>query len=132
MAGNLSNYLEMKLLDHFLGTAPFTMPTGVYVALYTTNPNEDNSGNEVTTTAYPSYSRIAATFTPADATGASNSTLLTWQYDGASDLAVSHFGLLDAATGGNLLVYGQLTQAKTLSNTDKLELQSGNFNVTLD
>ena len=40
MAGNLTNYLENKLLDHFLGTTSYTMPSPVYVALFTVAPGD--------------------------------------------------------------------------------------------
>lgn len=44
----LSNYLENKLLDAVLAGVPFTSPTKVYVALFTSNPGEDGTGTEVT------------------------------------------------------------------------------------
>lgn len=48
MAGNLTNYLENKLLDHFLGTTAYTMPSPVYVALFTVAPGDAGGGTEVT------------------------------------------------------------------------------------
>ena len=38
----LSNYSEKALLDHLLGTATFTKPTTVYVALFTAS---DSTGD---------------------------------------------------------------------------------------
>ena len=59
MAGNLSDYLENKLIDHFLGTTSYTMPTPVYVALYTVTPSDAGGGTEATG---GSYARQTAAF----------------------------------------------------------------------
>lgn len=130
MAGNLSDYLENKLLDHSLGTTAFTMPTGVKVALFTSNPTDAGTGAEVTTAQFPSYARIACTFNPATNGATTNKDTLTWTFDGTTALTISHVGIYDSAN--NLLWYGQLSQSKTLNNTDKFELPSGNVNVSLD
>ena len=69
MAGNLSNYLENKILDHFLGTTSYTMPADVYVALYTAAPNDAGGGTEATG---GSYARQIATFSSASGGATSN------------------------------------------------------------
>lgn len=130
MAGNISDFLENKLIDHSLGTASYTAPTSVTVALFTSNPTDAGTGAEVTTTQFPSYARQACTFNPATNGATTNKDTLTWTFDGGSALTISHIGLY--SNTGDLLWHGALSTAKTLNNTDKFELPSGNLNVSLD
>ena len=48
----LSDYLENELLDHALGTGSFTAPTNVYLSLYTTDPTDADTGNELSGNGY--------------------------------------------------------------------------------
>jgi hypothetical protein len=52
MAGNLTNYLENKLIDHFLGTTSYTMPADVYVALFTVAPSDAAGGTSCAPTRF--------------------------------------------------------------------------------
>jgi hypothetical protein len=71
MAGNLSDYLENKLLDHFLATAAYTAPSNVYVALMTVA--EDDTGTAGTEVTGGSYARQSATFDSAASGATQNS-----------------------------------------------------------
>ena len=71
MPGNLTNYLESKLIDHFLGTTTYTKPSAVYVGLFTVTPGEAGGGTEVTG---GSYARQAATFGAASSGATTNNS----------------------------------------------------------
>ena len=45
---SISNYAELKILDHTTGTASWTMPSGVYVKLHTGDPGEAGTSNAAT------------------------------------------------------------------------------------
>ena len=47
-----SNYLENKVIDHFLGTSSTSAPSNVYMGLFTSNPTDANSGTEVSGNGY--------------------------------------------------------------------------------
>ena len=64
--GAFSNYLEEKIVEHFLRNNAITPPTTVYVALFESDPGEATAGTE---TAYTGYARQAATWTALDANG---------------------------------------------------------------
>jgi hypothetical protein len=66
----MSNYLENALLNGTLNATTYTAPTTVYVSLWTSNPNDDGSGTEVSG---GSYARVAVSF--ATATGTSGQVL---------------------------------------------------------
>jgi len=124
-----SNYLENKLLDHVLRNVSYTSPTTVYVGLYTTNPGEGNTGTEVSG---GSYARQAVSVTTAAGGIVTSSADVTFPQATANWGTISHVGLLDAITSGNLLMYTPLTTSKTIETDDILKINTGSLTVTLD
>ena len=124
----LSNYLENALINGTLRNTQYTVPTNVYVSLFTTDPTDAGSGAEVTG---GSYVRKVATF-GAPSNGAS-STNADVQFDQATADwgTISWFGIHDASTAGNLLYHGALTVSKTIATGDVFKIASGNLTVTL-
>jgi hypothetical protein len=107
--GGLSTYLKNKLQDAALGGG-YTKPGTVYVALYTATPNADGGGTEVTG---GSYARAAVTnnstnWPNATAGVKENGAIIT--FAAATDAwgTVTHWGIFDALTSGNLLWWGTL------------------------
>jgi hypothetical protein len=127
MAGNLSDYLENKLIDHFLGTTTFTKPSAVYVALFTVAPNDAGGGTEVTG---GSYARQTATFTAAASGATSNDSNIDFtNMPAATTVAI---GIYDALTSGNLLLWGTLTANKTTDAGDTLRIATGDLDISID
>ena len=121
MAGK-SNYLEGQYLTHELRTGSFTKPAGIFVALLTAAPSDAGGGTECTG---GDYARVQCG--PSDATwsapsgtprSSSNVGSVTFPTPSANWGSATHFGLSDAATGGNLLRWAALTTAKTINNGD--------------
>ena len=127
MAGNLTNYLENKLIDHFLGTASYTMPTDVYVALFTVSPGESGGGTEVTG---GSYARQIATFSAASSGATSNDSNI--DFTGMPAATTVAIGIFDALTSGNMLLYGTLTANKTTDAGDTLRIATGDLDISID
>ena len=127
MAGNLSNYLENKLLDHFLGTTAYTMPTTVYVGLYTVAPTDAGGGTQVTG---GSYARQTAAFSAA-ASGATSNTA-NIDFAGMPAATTVAIGVFDAITSGNLLLWGTLTANKTTDAGDTLRIATGDLDISID
>lgn len=127
MAGNLSDYLENKLLDHFLGTTTYTKPTTVYVALYTAAPNDAGGGTEVTG---GSYARQTAAFDAASSGATQNSANI--DFTNMPACTVVAIGVHDALTSGNLLVHGTLTANKSLDAGDTLRIATGDLDISIN
>lgn len=127
MAGNLSDYLENKLLDHFLGTTSYTMPAAAYVALYSVAPGDAGGGTEISG---GSYARQAATFSAASAGATSNSGNI--DFTNMPAVTVVAIGIHDALTSGNLLLWGTLTTNKTTDAGDTLRIATGDLDITID
>lgn len=127
-----SNFLENKILDHTLrGSAgAYTAPTTIYVGLFTASPTDANSGTEVSG---GSYARQAITFGTAAASGSiSNTATVTFPTATASWGTITHIGLYDAVSAGNLLYWGAVTQSKTIASGDTFSITTGNLTITLD
>jgi hypothetical protein len=127
MAGNLSDYLENKVLDHILGTTSYTMPADVYLALYTTTPTDSTSGTEV---AGGSYARKIVTFGASSSGAATNNANVDFTL--MPTCTVTGIAVLDALTSGNVLVYGALGSSKAISSGDTLRIASGDLSISIN
>ena len=122
-----SNYLEDKILDYILRDTADWAPSAVYLALHTANPDEDGSGTEVSGNG---YSRQAVTFAAASSGSSSSNSVEEFTASGGAFGTVTHFGIWDASSGGNLLYYGALTASKTIADGDTLRFASGAITIT--
>lgn len=127
-----SDYLENKVLDHTLATTPYTQPTNVYVSLHTGSPNDDDSGANEITTAGTAYVRQNATFDTATNGSASTNATITFPAATANWGTISHIGIYDASSAGNLLYHGAVTTSKTIETGDTFQISSGNLTISLD
>lgn len=135
-----STYVGNAILNHFLRGVAAAAPARVFVSLHTADPG--NAGaNEVSTASWPAYVRRDAALGGAVASGFSAASgkasenlleLLFPPHNGAAPVTVTHFGLWDAATGGNLLWRGALTASKTLNPTDECIMHSGDLDLWVD
>lgn len=124
----ISNYLENALINVTLRATAFTAPTTIYVALYTTDPTDADTGTEVSG---GSYARQSVTFAaPSNGASASN-VLVTFPTASGSWGTVTHIGLRDALTAGNLLYHTPLDASKTIGSGDVFQITSGSLTVTL-
>jgi hypothetical protein len=127
----LSNYLENKLIDQLFRGQAYTFPSTLYIGLLTAAPSDTGGGTEVSG---GGYARLAITSSMANWAGTqganttsastgtsgttSNNNPLTWTDPTADWGTITHFGLYDAATAGNLLVYGAMTTPRLVANGD--------------
>jgi hypothetical protein len=132
--GAASNYLELKLLDHSLGTTTYTKPAAVYVALHTSDPGEAGSFSAEVGTSGTAYSRQAVTFASAASGSAASNATVTFSAATSSWGTITHISVTDNATAGsgNVLYYGAVTTSKTIDTGDTFQITSGNLTVSLD
>lgn len=124
----LSNYLENALINVTLRGTAFTAVSTPYVALFTSDPTDAGSGTQVSG---GSYARQSVTF-GAPSNGVSiNSADVTFPTATASWGTVTHIGIYDALTSGNLLYHTPLDISKTIDIGDVFKIASGNLSVTL-
>lgn len=125
---SFSDYLETKVLDHvFAGTA-YTAPTTLYVALFTAAPSDSGGGTEVSGGA---YARQTIAFTTSGDT-TSNNAAVEFPTATANYGTVTHVGIYDASTAGNLMAWAALTSSKTIETGDVFRIPSGDLDITLN
>lgn len=124
----ISNFLETALINATLRNTSYTSPATVYVGLYLTDPTDANTGTEVSG---GSYARTAVTFGAPSSGTATNNAAVEFPQATASWGAVTHIGILDASSGGNLLYHTPLDVSKTIDIGDIFKINSGNLSVTL-
>ena len=126
----LSDYAENKLLDHLLGTAAFTAPSAVYVGLATQSFTDAGSSVELTGN---NYARKAITFGSASSGATDNTSAVEFNAATGTWGLVTHFGVFDQSSVGNLLVHGAFTGGgKTISSGDVLKIDAGDLDITAD
>lgn len=136
-----SNYTEGNIIETTLRGAAFPVPSNVYVALFTADPTDANvTANEVQVASWPAYVRKDAAVGGAISSGwtansngvSSNAKVVTFPAnDGAGAVTVTHVGLYDASTSGNLLYHAPLVASKTLQPGDVLSFAIGSLVVTV-
>lgn len=124
-----SDYLEKQVLDAVLeGTAMAAFGTR-YLALFSTDPTDADSGTELVGNG---YARQVATF-PLATSGVgntSNTNTMTFTASGGNWTTASHFGIMDAISGGNLLYHSSLDSPRQANDGDSIVFDPGNLVVT--
>ena len=137
-----TNYLEAKILQHvFTGTA-YAQPSGRYLALFTSAPSETGGGTEVSG---GSYARQAATFDVDPAyeidpvgdpgvlvTAAINNAIIEFPTASAAWGTVTHIGIFDAVTAGNMLAYAELDTPRAITSGDIFRVPEEDLKIALD
>lgn len=126
--GGLTDYAANKLIDLIFRAQAYTWPANLYAALFTAAPSNAGGGTEVSGGAYAraaiasslaawSGTQSAGSTVASSGTGGriSNNATLTYPAATASWGTVSHEGLYDAASAGNLMFWGALSAARTVN-----------------
>lgn len=124
----MSNYLENALINATLRNTSYTSPATVYVALYTTDPTDADTGTEVSGNG---YARQSVTFGAPSNGASTNSAAVEFPQATGSWGTVAYIGLRDASSGGNLLYHSPLDASKTIATGDVFRISAGNLSVTL-
>ena len=124
----MSNFLENALINATLRATTYTSPSTVYVALFTTDPTDANTGTEVTG---GSYARTSVAFAAPSNGASASSADCTFPTCTSTWGTVSHIGIFDASTSGNLLYHTPLDTSKTIETGDIFKIASASLTVTL-
>lgn len=131
MAGSKSDYAENKVLELLVGKTAFSTPTA-YVALYTAAPSDSGGGTEVSGNNYSRKSTAGADWGSAASGSITNANAITFATPSGSWGTVTHFGIFDASTTGNLLYWGSLTTSKTIGSGDTASFAASALVLTED
>ena len=126
----LSDHAENLLLNYLMTADSVTRPTTWYVALYTGAPSDAGGGTELSGSG---YARQTIDFDVATGTGGTtdNSADVVFTAAGGDWGTITHIGIHDAATSGNLLWHGAMSTSKTVTDGDSLQFSAGNVDLTI-
>lgn len=106
-----TNYLETMVLNTMRGQNA-AAPSALYLALYMNSPGE--GGTEGTEVGYSGYARQTIEFSSPGplngGVGVQNVADVTFPVTPVTLGAITHVGVLDSPTGGNMLLYGEFTE----------------------
>lgn len=140
----LTDFAENRIIDALFRAQSLGAPATWWIALYTTACSDSAAGTEVTGGSYarPSVTAALANFAGTQSAGSttassgtggqtSNNATITFATPSASWGTVTHWGLVDASTGGNVWVCASLTTSKTINSGDSVSFAAGALTVTL-
>ena len=129
----MSDYLEENLMKHTYGGAAFTQPSSWYLALYNTDPTDNDAGAEITGGGY-----AATVFTP-DIT--SSGTPVDWLVSNLADIVfptatgdwttINFVAIFDGSDTGtaNMLDYGAITTPRTVLTDGVFKVLAGELDI---
>ncbi len=128
--GSFSNYLELELLDHILKVGAYGVPTNIYISLSTADPLDDASGL-AEPGAPEAYARVVCNTWDVAANRATENTAAV-QFPEATGAwgTITHFGIHDHLTAGNMLAHGSFTTPRAIVNGQTLTLAAGEIDVS--
>ena len=129
---SFSNYLEDKILKHVFGGTAYTAPAAIYVGLFTAAPGETGGGTEVSGNGYARAATGTITVSGTSPTNATNAAAIEFAAaSGGNWGTITHAGIFDASTSGNLLAWAALSTSRTINDGDVLRIPAGDLDVTL-
>ena len=126
----LTDHAENLLLNFLMTTGTATRPTQWFVALFSSAPNDAGGGTEISGNG---YSRQSASWDAASGTGGTtaNSGAVSFTASGSGFGTVTHIGIFDASSSGNLLWHGAKDTAKSVASGDVLQFAAGAIDLTI-
>jgi len=124
----MSDYLEVKILDHITSRTAYTKPSAVYLGLSTGDFTDTGSGSSELSGS--GYARVAVGFDAAASGATSNTSAIDFPAATGNWGTVSHWALFDASTSGNALIVGSFSASKTIETNDVLRIAAGDLDLT--
>lgn len=130
--GGFSDYWENEILDHIFSKGNYTPPT-IYVGLSTADPADDGSGlSEPSDNGYARVATSSSDWNVASGGAVTNANDIIFPKATGSWGTISHFALFDAATGGNMLAHGSLSEPIEINSPNMAKIATGSISVTLN
>ena len=134
---NMTDYMESGLINAMFRGNPnsFAFATGIYIGLTGDNPTDAApTANELSGNGYARVQVVQNTTNwTAVGTDGKTENLAAIEFPEASATWNTASGVViaDAATGGNVFFYGNLTTPKQADNGDTLRFKSGELEITM-
>jgi len=123
----MSDYLENKLVDHVFRNTTYAQAGVVYLALFTSDPTDANTGVEMSGSG---YARTAITFVAPTDGSTANDADVVFPAATADWTTITHVGIMDGSVGGNLLMHQVLTNPIDVLDTNNFRMPAGQLTLT--
>ena len=125
---SLTNAFETHTLQYLLTTDSVTRPTAWYVGLFTSDPTD--TGTAGTEVSGFDYARTAATFSVTGDTASNTSAIEFPAAVGGNWGTIGWIGIMDASSGGNMIIHSALDTAKAINDGDGFRIPTGDLDIT--
>ena len=126
---SISNFLENEWIKHIFGGTAYVDPAAVYLAIGTAASDTGVTGEPVGL----NYARAAVSFGTASARAIANDVQITFQQASGNWGTMTHWGVYDALTTGNLLAWGTINggTGTAVNTNDTASMAIGQIVVTV-
>ena len=132
MAGSKSDYLELEQLKHSTGQAnDLGTANTPWLALFTVAPTDSAPGTEVTGGSYARHDSSGKWAAPAAGSVSTNAECSFITATAAWGVVLAA-AVMDAASGGNILYWFDLTESKDVGDGDTFKFASAAVTLTED
>lgn len=129
----LTNYGETEVLDWLMTDQDgLSAVTNWYIALFTADPTD--AGTQTNEADYTGYARVAVARSTSGWTVASdtcdNDNAITFGECTAGSNTVTHIGIMDASSSGNMVIHGALSSSLAISAGITPNIPAGDLDIT--
>tara|TARA_B100000965_G_scaffold140138_1_gene116683 strand:- start:4501 stop:4887 length:387 start_codon:yes stop_codon:yes gene_type:complete len=125
---SLTNAFETHTLTYLLTSGSLTRPSAWYIGLFTADPTDTGStSNELSGNG---YARTAVTFSVTNDLATNSAAVEFPAATGGNWGTVTHIGVMDASSGGNMIIHSALTTAKAINSGDVFRIPTGDLDIT--
>ena len=131
MAGSLSDFMELELIDHVLKVGSYAQPTNLFLALVTTLATDASIGGTLVEPA-SNYARVAAeTWTAAASRATDNNGAITFVEATGSWGTIVGWAIVDSASGaGNVIAHGDFSVSKAINLGDTAFVADADLDIS--
>ena len=123
----MSDFLENKLIDHVFRNITYGQAGVLYLALYSSDPTDADVGTELSGSG---YARQPISFIAAVDGTTENDADVIYPTAAGNWVEITHVGIRDALTGGNLIMHQALTNPVTVLDTNNFRIPAGQLTLT--
>ena len=125
---SLTNAFETHTLTYLLTSGSLTRPSAWYIGLFTADPTDTGStSNELSGNG---DARTAVTFSVTHDLATNSAAVEFPAATGGNWGTVTHIGVMDASSGGNMIIHSALTTAKAINSGDVFRIPTGDLDIT--
>src|SRR3954469_12862407 len=128
MAGSINDGTETRILDHIVGKTSYTLPSTVYLALFTTAVNDAGGGTECTGGSYARKLTAGSDWVAASAGASSNATVITFVTPTGSWGTATHFAIMASVSGvtaADYIGWSDLTTSQAIGTGNTVSFAIG-------